>query len=61
MHWEVWQKGIQTAKNIFKVDDAEYTFSTWFAGIPKKEFINILLSARSEKEVVKKAKEIYLR
>jgi hypothetical protein len=60
-HREVWQKGIQTAKDMFKVDGAEYTFSTWFVGIPKKEFINILLSARSEKEVVKKAKEIYLR
>ena len=46
---------------MFKVDGAEYTFSTWFAGIPKKEFINILLSAKSEKEVAKKVKEIYLR
>ena len=46
---------------MFKVDGAKYTFSTWFAGISKKEFINILLSARSKKEVVKKAKEIYLR
>ena len=46
---------------MFKVDGAEYTFSTWFAGIPKKEFINILLSARSKKKVAKKAKEIYLR
>jgi len=35
-HWELWQKGIQTAKDMFKVDGAEYTFSTWFAGIPKK-------------------------
>ncbi|PKY62783.1 hypothetical protein RhiirA4_489893, partial [Rhizophagus irregularis] len=56
-HQKVWQKGIQTAKDMFKVDGAEYTFSTWFAGIPKKDFINILLTAKSEKEVAKKAKE----
>jgi hypothetical protein len=59
-HREVWQKGIQTAKDMFKVDGAEYTFSTWFALIPKKDFTNILLTAKSEKEVAKKAKEIYL-
>jgi len=28
VHQKVWQKGIQTAKDMFKVDDAEYTFST---------------------------------
>ena len=27
-HRKVWQKGIQMAKNMFKVDGAEYTFST---------------------------------
>ncbi|UZO09714.1 uncharacterized protein OCT59_029929 [Rhizophagus irregularis] len=59
-HQKVWQKGIQTAKDMFKVDGAEYTFSTWFAGILKKDFINILLTAKSEKEVAKKAKEVYL-
>ncbi|RGB22148.1 hypothetical protein C1646_776557, partial [Rhizophagus diaphanus] len=42
---------------MFKVDGAEYTFLTWFAGILKKDFINILLTAKSEKEVAKKAKE----
>ncbi|PKK67855.1 hypothetical protein RhiirC2_782991 [Rhizophagus irregularis] len=42
---------------MFKVDGAEYTFSTWFAGILKKDFINILLTAKSEKEVAKKAKK----
>ena len=30
-HREVWQKGIQTAKDMFKVDGAEYMFSTWFS------------------------------
>ncbi|RGB28904.1 hypothetical protein C1646_767230 [Rhizophagus diaphanus] len=59
-HQKVWQKGIQTAKDIFKVDGTEYTFLTWFAVIPKKDFINILLTAKSEKKVAKKAKEIYL-
>ena len=48
------------AKDMFKVDGAEYTFSTWFAKIPSKDLINILLTARSEKEVAKKAKELYL-
>jgi hypothetical protein len=59
-HWKVWQKGIQMAKNIFKVDGAEYTFSTWFAKILSKDLINILLITRSEKKVAKKAKELYL-
>ena len=26
-HREVWQKGIQMVKDMFKVDGAEYTFS----------------------------------
>jgi hypothetical protein len=59
-HQEVWQKGIQTAKDMFKVDGAEYTFSTWFAEVLGEKFINILLSARSEKEVTKKVKKVYL-
>ncbi|CAG8847472.1 15440_t:CDS:1, partial [Racocetra persica] len=29
-HRAIWQKGIQYAKDIFKVDGAEYAFSTWF-------------------------------
>ncbi|CAG8841607.1 3622_t:CDS:2, partial [Gigaspora margarita] len=29
-YWEVWQNGIQYAKDMFKVDGAEYAFSTWF-------------------------------
>ncbi|CAG8497133.1 15973_t:CDS:2 [Cetraspora pellucida] len=29
-HCAIWQKGIQYAKDIFKVDGAEYAFSTWF-------------------------------
>jgi len=27
-HQKVWQKGIQMVKDMFKVDSAEYTFST---------------------------------
>ncbi|CAG8810503.1 4512_t:CDS:2, partial [Racocetra fulgida] len=37
-HREVWQKGIQTAKDMFKVDGAEYAFSTWFAEIESKKY-----------------------
>jgi hypothetical protein len=48
------------AKDMFKVDGAEYTFSTWFASILSKDLINILLTAKSEKEVAEKAKEIFL-
>jgi hypothetical protein len=59
-HREVWQKGIQMAKDMFKVDGAEYTFLTWFAEVLDEELTNILLSARSEKEVAKKVKEVYL-
>ncbi len=59
-HQKVWQKVIQMAKDMFKVDGAEYTFSTWFAKVLSKDLINILLTARSEKKVAKKAKELYL-
>ena len=59
-HREVWQKGIQIAKDMFKVDGAEYTFLTWFASVPSKDLINILLTAKSEKEVAEKAKEVFL-
>ncbi len=45
---------------MFKVDDAEYTFSTWFAVVSSEELTNILLSAKSEKKVTKKVKEVYL-
>ncbi|KAF0413853.1 hypothetical protein F8M41_007716 [Gigaspora margarita] len=37
-HCEVWQNGIQYAKDIFKVDGAEYAFSTWFTEIEKLNF-----------------------
>jgi len=45
---------------MFKVDGAKYTFSTWFAEVLSKELTNILLSAKSEKEVTKKVKKVYL-
>ncbi|CAG8484282.1 24704_t:CDS:2 [Cetraspora pellucida] len=32
------QKSIQTAKDMFKVDGAEYAFSTWFAEIESKKY-----------------------
>ena len=42
------------AKDMFKVDGAEYTFSTWFASIPDEELTNILLSFKSEKKSQRK-------
>ncbi|CAG8645008.1 8679_t:CDS:10, partial [Cetraspora pellucida] len=37
-HQEIWQKSIQIAKDMFKVDNAEYAFSTWFAEIESKKY-----------------------
>ncbi|CAG8801120.1 14147_t:CDS:2, partial [Gigaspora margarita] len=34
-HRAIWQKGIQYAKDMFKVDRAEYAFSTWFIDTEK--------------------------
>ncbi len=48
------------AKDMFKVDDAKYIFSTQFTEISGKNLINILLTVKSKKEVIKKAKNIYL-
>src|SRR6266498_510453 len=45
---------------MFKVNGVEYTFSTWFTKVSGKELTNILLLAKSEKEVVKNVKEVYL-
>ena len=43
---------------MLRVDGAEYFFSTWFATIPSKELTNLLLTAKSEKEVAEKLKEL---
>ena len=46
---------------MLRVDGAEYFFSTWFAKIPSKELTNLLLTAKSEKEVAEKVKELWSR
>jgi hypothetical protein len=51
MHREVWQKGIQTAKDMFKVDGAEYMFSTWFSEQKDLDLVDIMERAKSEKEI----------
>ena len=43
---------------MLRVDGAKYFFSTWFAKIPSKELTNLLLTAKSEKEVAEKVKEL---
>ena len=58
-HQKVWQRGIKKAKDMLRVDGAEYFFSTWFAKIPSKELTNLLLTAKSEKEVAEKLKELW--
>src|SRR6266480_7669596 len=57
-HRKVWQRGIKKAKDMLRVDGAEY-FSIWFAKFPSKDLTNILLTAKSEKEVAKKVKELW--
>src|SRR2546421_341123 len=57
-HQKVWQRGIKKAKDMLRVDGAEYFFSTWFASIPSKKLTNLLLTAKSEKEVAEKVKEL---
>src|SRR6266480_1840193 len=44
---------------MLRVDGAEYFFSTWFASIPSKKLTNLLLTAKSEKEVAEKVKELW--
>ena len=43
---------------MLRVDGAEYFFSTWFASIPSKKLTNLLLTAKSKKEVAEKVKEL---
>ncbi|RHZ52866.1 hypothetical protein Glove_456g38 [Diversispora epigaea] len=55
-HREVWQKGIQYVKDMFKVDGAEYAFSTWFITSIELDLINIILNAKNEDEL---AEEVF--
>lgn len=50
----IWQNGIQTAKNMFKVDGAEYAFSTWFAEVKNIDIdmTIIILEAENKNEAI---------
>ncbi|CAG8834100.1 37298_t:CDS:2, partial [Gigaspora margarita] len=48
-HCEVWQNGIQYAKDIFKVDGAKYAFSTWFTEIEKLNFEARMTEERAQR------------
>jgi hypothetical protein len=47
-HRAIWQNGIQTSKDMFKVDGAEYAFSTWFTKVKEIDLANIILGAENE-------------
>jgi len=40
-HRVIWQNGIRTAKDMFKVDGAEYAFSTWFTEVKDIDLASI--------------------
>ncbi|CAG8719806.1 4130_t:CDS:2, partial [Racocetra persica] len=48
-HHDVWQNSIQYAKDIFKVDGAEYAFSTWFRKIKKLNFEARMTEERAQR------------
>ncbi|CAG8654593.1 17123_t:CDS:10, partial [Racocetra persica] len=56
-HRVIWQNGIQIAKNMFKVDGAEYTFSTWFTEAKEIDLASVILGAENEDEAMQ---EVYL-
>ncbi|RHZ71195.1 hypothetical protein Glove_261g46 [Diversispora epigaea] len=51
-HCAIWQNGIQTAKDMFKVDGAEYAFSTWFTTAKEIELVSVILGAKNENELM---------
>ncbi|RHZ69227.1 hypothetical protein Glove_286g35 [Diversispora epigaea] len=51
-HRAIWQNGIQTAKDMFKVDGAEYVFSTWFTTAKEIELASVILGAKNEDELI---------
>ncbi|CAG8589857.1 4766_t:CDS:2 [Cetraspora pellucida] len=56
-HRVIWQNEIQTTKNMFKVDGAEYAFSTWFTEAKVIDLASIILGAENEDEAMQ---EVYL-
>ncbi|RHZ70939.1 hypothetical protein Glove_264g32 [Diversispora epigaea] len=44
------------AKDMLKIDGAEYAFSTWFTAVDELNLVNIILNAKSENEL---AKEVF--
>ncbi|CAG8832529.1 27558_t:CDS:1, partial [Racocetra persica] len=53
-HHVIWQNGIRTAKDRFKVDRAEYAFSTWFTKAKKIDLASIILRAENEDKAMQK-------
>ncbi|CAG8763061.1 13938_t:CDS:2, partial [Racocetra persica] len=53
-HRVIWQNGIRTAKDMFKVDGAEYTFSTWFTEAKEIDLASVILGAENEDEAMQK-------
>ncbi|CAG8817657.1 16132_t:CDS:2, partial [Cetraspora pellucida] len=47
-HQKVWQKSIQIAKDMFKVDGAEYAFLTWFAEIEFKKYEAVIIEEQAQ-------------
>ncbi|CAG8760939.1 2173_t:CDS:1, partial [Ambispora leptoticha] len=56
-HRVIWQNGIQTAKDMFKVDGAEYAFSTWFTKAKEIDLASVILGEESEDEAIQ---EVFL-
>ncbi|CAG8718664.1 17759_t:CDS:2 [Cetraspora pellucida] len=48
---------VETAKNMFKVDGAEYAFSTWFTEAKEIDLASIILEAENDDEAMQ---EVYL-
>ncbi|CAG8795186.1 11424_t:CDS:2, partial [Racocetra persica] len=46
---------VETAKNMFKVDRAEYAFSTWFTEAKEIDLASIILGAENEDEAMQRA------
>ncbi|RHZ76450.1 hypothetical protein Glove_197g70 [Diversispora epigaea] len=51
-HHAIWQNEIQIAKDMFKVDGAEYAFSTWFTKAEEFNLVNEILEAKNDNELM---------
>ena len=51
-HRVIWQNGIRTAKDMFKVDGAEYAFSTWFTEAKEIDLASVILGAENKDEAM---------